>query len=93
MRSTTGLPALVEEIAPPFSGAVEGFTPIAPHAVARRVAARLGPVCILNFQEETTEMPGCELSLSRCRRRVGVFRAGWTVNQASLYVIGVDSLS
>jgi hypothetical protein len=90
MRSTTGaVPALVEEIAPPFSGilcstteAVEGFRPIAPRAVACRVAARLGPVCIVIFQEESTELPGCELSLSRCRRRGGVFRAGWTVNQA-----------
>jgi hypothetical protein len=53
------------------------------------VKVRLGRVCILNFQEESTELPGCELSLSRCRRSGGVFRAGWSVNQASVYVIGV----
>ena len=77
---------------PLFSGmrcstaeAVEGFRPIALRAEGCRVTARVGRVCIVRFRDECTELPGCERSLSRCRRRGGVFRAGWAVNQGSLY--------
>lgn len=93
LSSTTGpVPALVYEIAPLFSGvrcstaeAVEVFRPIALRAEGCRVTARFGRVCIVRFRDECTELPGCELSLSRRRRRGGVFRAGWAINQGSLY--------
>jgi hypothetical protein len=35
-----------------------------------------------------TEVPGYERSLSRCRCRGDVFRAGWTINQNQSYGYG-----
>src|SRR3984957_4931935 len=38
-----------------------------------RVTVHFGRVCIVNSLRKTTEMPGCERSLSRCRSRGTAF--------------------